>query len=211
MQLWEQFCRYYNNIYNSTFYNNSTIDDEFIIINGVSSEKMFTKKETKYKVISIGNFSTRYKYVENGNYIDSNNKLFNKNFIPIKNDLVMILNNKTQSLDILGKVILIDENDKYYINQRTMILRSKNNNGLKWYYIFKNIIFRRQIKKIANSGNQSYINISDVKLLFLPNINDINNKYFWLMEFIDKNQTYILKKINLLKKQKKYYLKEMFV
>ena len=36
-----------------------------------------------------------------------------------KGDLVMVLNDKTKTGDIIGSTILIDENDKYIYNQRS--------------------------------------------------------------------------------------------
>ncbi|WP_412032102.1 restriction endonuclease subunit S [Malacoplasma muris] len=223
LELYELFYKYYlNYIFNITkFIINkfSRIINIFDLINGKASEQMFTNNITNYKVISIGNFSPCSEYINDGNYINNNSILFDKKFIPKKDDLVMVLNDKTHKLDILGKVILIDANDSYYINQRTLIMRNKicDLNHI-YYHYFKSNEFRRIIHKIAQIGNQSYVNFSDISNIKIQEFNSRNVKELKINNIIKKCLSNIMKiqklleeKLKFMRVTKKYYQRKMFI
>ena len=67
--------------------------------------------------ISIGNYSMDGKYIDKGQRIELNSKTKTK--LLNKNDLVMVLNDKTKTGDIIGSTILIEEDNKYIYNQRS--------------------------------------------------------------------------------------------
>lgn len=52
-----------------------------------------------------------------------------------KNDLVMVLNDKTPNGNIIGRVILIDEDNKYVYNQRSqrIIVKNKFNSNFLFF------------------------------------------------------------------------------
>ena len=86
---------------------------------GTALEK-YTTTNGLYKFISIGNYSTYSTYLDNGIRIDLNNKT--KKQLLSKNDLVMILNDKTSSGNIIGRTLLIDKDNTYIYNQRSQRL-----------------------------------------------------------------------------------------
>ena len=74
---------------------------------GGTSLEEFSNLSGNYKFISIGNYSTDGQYIDNLQRIDGNNKSLTK-LLNI-DDLVMVLNDKTHSGDIIGSTILIDK------------------------------------------------------------------------------------------------------
>jgi len=130
--------------------------------NGRSMEHLFSQYG-KYKVISIGNYSLDSRYIDNKVRIDEKNFSEFMKFIPHKNDLTMILNDKTSTGEIIGRVLLIDESDRYVINQRTLrITLFKNASPLFFYYLLNSNIVRKSILDSAKPGTQIYINTPDV-------------------------------------------------
>ena len=83
---------------------------------GTSLESEFCE-DGNYKVISIGSYSEKSTYTDQGIRTHKNDKTEKR--ILNKNDLTMILNDKTSSGRIIGRVLLIDQNDTYVYNQRT--------------------------------------------------------------------------------------------
>ncbi len=78
--------------------------------NGIAQESLFNSIDG-YKIVSIGNYSQDGKYISTGTYIDRSLKSKIGKFILKKNDLAMILNDKTSVGTIIGRVILIDADD----------------------------------------------------------------------------------------------------
>ena len=108
--------------------------------NGKSLEQYFNSKDG-LKVISIGNYSPLGKFVITNTFIDRNYESKVKKFILKKDDLTMILNDKTAVGSIIGRVLLIDEDDRFVFNQRTMRLTCKSNYcPLFIYYKFRTTI-----------------------------------------------------------------------
>ena len=83
---------------------------------GTSIESEF-EENGKYKVISIGSYSETSKYNDQGIRCILSEKTVNK--ILNKDDLTMILNDKTASGNIIGSVLIIDKSGDYVYNQRT--------------------------------------------------------------------------------------------
>lgn len=115
-----------------------------------------------HNFISIGNYSTDGKYIDNGQRISLNDKTKAK--LLNKNDLVMVLNDKTASGDLIGSTILIEENDKYIYNQRSERLIAKENISSQYLWAFLNSEkFRNRIITISQGGTQIYVNFPSVK------------------------------------------------
>lgn len=130
--------------------------------NGMALEKYFNKQDG-LKVISIGNYSEAGKFVETNSYIDK--KYFNelKRFVLNKNDLTMILNDKTAVGTIIGKVLYIENDEKYIFNQRTMRLTSKANIDPKFlYFQINGSRTHRHIVGLSKPGTQIYVNTNDI-------------------------------------------------
>lgn len=129
--------------------------------NGMALEYLFNKYDG-YNVISIGNYSLNSKYLGNDTYISKTYKYQINKFIVKKDELTMILNDKTSSGEIIGRVLLIEEDDKYVINQRSLILAPKKHLSKYLYYYLNSDYCRRMVFKEAKPGTQIYINTGDV-------------------------------------------------
>ena len=136
--------------------------------NGIAQESLFNSIDG-YKIVSIGNYSQDGKYISTGTYIDRSLKSKIGKFILKKNDLAMILNDKTSVGTIIGRVILIDADDSYVMNQRTMRLTTKPQIESEYLYFLLNADFvHKRIVGSAKPGTQIYINTNDVLSFALP-------------------------------------------
>lgn len=143
--------------------------------NGTSLEKYFNDNDG-FKVISIGNYSPDGKFVITNTYIDRRLKSVVKNFILNKNELTMILNDKTAVGTIIGRVLLIENDDTYVFNQRTMRLIPKNGVLPKFLYFKLNSdAVHRKIVAASKPGTQIYVNTNDIvglEILIPQNIDE---------------------------------------
>jgi len=141
--------------------------------NGVTLEKYFNKK-AGFNVISIGNFSEEGKFIDDGNRISNKYYKKLKKFILHKDNLAMILNDKTSYGRIIGRAIYIDEDDKYIFNQRTMrIIPSEEIYPLFLYYRINSARTHNYIFNQSKPGTQIYINTQDViniPIIFPPTL-----------------------------------------
>ena len=100
------------------------LTDIGISMGGTAIESEFNP-DGKYKVISIGSYSEESKYRDQGIRAVYSKKTEKR--ILEKDDLTMILNDKTSTGKIIGRVLLIDEDNCYVYNQRTQrICLNKN-------------------------------------------------------------------------------------
>ena len=136
---------------------------EVIISKGGKALEKYSNENGTHKFISIGNYSENSKYFDNGKRIILN-KETEKQLLK-KDNLVMILNDKTQTGNIIGRTLLIEENNKYIYNQRNQKIECKNKFLPKYAYIFLNSQYRNNIIKNAQGGTQIYINFSTVENL----------------------------------------------
>lgn len=179
-------------------------------IGGTPLEK-FVSKYSAYKFISIGNYSVNGKYIDNGQRIELNEKTKTK--LLNQNDLVMVLNDKTSSGDIIGSSILIDEDNKYIYNQRSERITCKDNvlPLYLWHY-FNSKQFRKKVFSLAQGGTQIYINFSSIKsiLIKLPSIEE-QNKIANFLSSIDIKIEQAQKQLEKTKEFKKALLQHMFI
>lgn len=132
---------------------------------GTALEK-YTTTNGLYKFISIGNYSTYSTYLDNGIRIDLNNKT--KKQLLSKNDLVMILNDKTSSGNIIGRTLLIDKDNTYIYNQRSQRLICNTKIIIpSFLYFLLNSDFRKNIIKKVQGATQIYINYSTIEVMHL--------------------------------------------
>ena len=131
---------------------------------GTSIESEFTETG-KYKVISIGSYSETSKYIDQGIRATKTEKI--EKIILNKNDLTMILNDKTASGNIIGRVLLIDADDTYIYNQRTERIEVYENEYLpEFLYQLLNADNIRSKIICASQGNtQIYVNWSSISEL----------------------------------------------
>ncbi len=167
---------YYGNIINSGVkfknidgkWTSRKIGDIFYNYNGVSLESEVSN-EGKYKFISIGNYSSNGKYLDDNKRVLKNKKTSSK--ILNKDNLVMVLNDKTSNGIIIGSTILIEDDDKYIYNQRSEKLICKNEITplFAWYFLNSKKV-KNNIISLAQGATQIYFNFSSFKKssFFIP-------------------------------------------
>jgi type I restriction enzyme S subunit len=130
--------------------------------NGTAQEQYFNG-HGGYKVISIGNYSQEGKFVSTGSYIDKSHDQVIKKLILNKGDLTMILNDKTAVGTIIGRVLLIEKDREYVMNQRTMRLTSNGRVSSDYLHFLINSDFvHKTIVALAKPGTQIYVNTDDI-------------------------------------------------
>lgn len=184
------------------------IENVFDNVGGTSLEK-FVNENGKYKFISIGNYSKFGRYIDNNQRIDINEKSANK--ILNKNDLVMVLNDKTSTGDIIGSSILIEENNKYIYNQRSERLICKDNIYPKFaWQLLNSKYFRKKIVSLSQGGTQIYINFPIIKKInfFLPPLEE-QKKIAYILSTVDKKIAFVEENINATEELKKGLMQKL--
>ncbi|QMI85364.1 restriction endonuclease subunit S [Carnobacteriaceae bacterium zg-84] len=178
---------------------------------GTSIESEFDELG-KYKVISIGSYSETNQYTDQG--IRANKTKKTENRILNKNNLTMILNDKTASGNIIGRVLLIDSDNSYIFNQRTERIEVYENEYLpEFLYQFLNADNIRGKIICASQGNtQIYVNWTSIRELTyeIPVLKDEQRKIADLFNQLDNLIAFHQRKLNKLKTLKKAHLSEMF-
>ena len=184
---------------------------EYLSNKGGTALEKYVEDEGTHNFISIGNYSVDGNYIDTGQRINLNDKTQEK--LLNKNDLVMVLNDKTASGDLIGSTILIDEDNKYIYNQRSerLICNSAISPDFCWV-LLNSKMFRRKVFSIAQGGTQIYVNFSSVKNLEieLPHLKEqekIAHFIFNLNTKLNKEQ----EKLDMLLTYKKGLLQQMFI
>ena len=135
---------------------------------GTALEK-HVKDGASHHFISIGNYSVDGRYIDKSQRVEFNDKTKTK--LLNKNDLVMVLNDKTKTGDIIGSTILIDENNKYIYNQRSeRIVCSEGTDVLFFWFLLNSTPVRADVFGRSQGGTQIYVNFGALKsiVLYLP-------------------------------------------
>ena len=177
---------------------------------GTSIESEFNK-EGKYKVISIGSYSENSTYTDQGIRCNLTEKTQNR--ILNKNDLTMILNDKTAVGRIIGRVLLIEQDNSYVYNQRTERIEPNKNkyDPLFLYEMLNAPGIRSKIVRQCQGNTQIYVNwpvIANQKYK-IPELKEQKIIGFFLKD-LDHLITLHQRKLNQLKTLKKYFLQNMF-
>lgn len=176
---------------------------------GTAIEKYFDENG-KYKVISIGSYGLNSKYVDQ-NIRAKSNEITNERVVHA-GELTMVLNDKTANGTIIGRSLLIENDNEYVINQRTEIITPKENFNNKFAYTLLNGPFRNKVRRIVQGGTQIYVNYSSVEklTLFLPNIKE-QEKIGKFFNQLDSLIALHQRKLEHLELMKKGLLQQMFV
>ncbi|WHA10610.1 restriction endonuclease subunit S [Enterococcus montenegrensis] len=171
-------------------------------------EKYF-KEDGRYKVISIGSYGLDSKYVDQNIRAVSNEVTDGR--VVHNGELTMVLNDKTANGTIIGRSLLIEQDNQYIINQRTEIISPKENFDSEFAYTILNGPFREKVKRIVQGGTQIYVNYSAVEnlALELPCFEE-QQKIGTLFKQLDTTITLHQRKLDLLKQMKKGFLQKMF-
>ena len=100
----------------------------------------------------------------------------------------MILNDKTSSGRIIGRVLLIENSDLYVFNQRTQRIEpnTEKYDSLFLYEMLNAPLIRNKIFKSSQGNTQIYVNWSNIKELeyCVPNLQE-QKKLGYLFKQVD--------------------------
>ncbi|HBV81926.1 MAG TPA: restriction endonuclease subunit S [Lachnospiraceae bacterium] len=177
---------------------------------GTSIESEFSENGI-YKVISIGSYSEDNIYRDQGIRAVKSEKTLNR--ILNKGDITMILNDKTASGNIIGRVLLIEKSGVYVYNQRTeRIELDINNYDSQFIYTMLNAPqIRDKIIKQSQGNTQIYVNWSTISQTeyLVPHTKEqqqIGHYFRRLDHLITLHQ----RKFDEIKQLKKFMLQKMF-
>lgn len=128
---------------------------------GTSIESEFSE-DGIYKVISIGSYSEDSVYRDQGIRAIHSDKTTNR--VLNKGDITMILNDKTTSRNIIGRVLLIEEAGVYVYNQRTQRIEvySDKYDSQFIYTMLNAPKIREKIIKQSQGNTQIYVNWTNI-------------------------------------------------
>lgn len=177
---------------------------------GTSIESEFSE-DGIYKVISIGSYSEDSVYRDQGIRAVRSDKTANR--ILNKGDITMILNDKTASGNIIGRVLLIEESGVYVYNQRTERIEvdSSNYDSQFIYTMLNAPEIRNKIIKQSQGNTQIYVNWTTVSQTdyLVPQLSEqrrIGECFSNLDNLIALQQ----REVEALEKQKKAVMQKIF-
>ena len=177
---------------------------------GTSIESEFSE-DGIYKVISIGSYSENSVYNDQGIRAIKSDKTSNR--VLNKNDLTMILNDKTTSGNIIGRVLLIEKSGIYVYNQRTERIEININeyDPVFLYEMLNAPNIREKIIKQAQGNTQIYVNWSAIAMLdyMIPSKKE-QVKIGQFLHSISNIITLHQRKLEKIKIMKKSMLEKMF-
>ena len=177
---------------------------------GTSIESEFSE-DGIYKVISIGSYSENSVYNDQGIRAIKSDKTSNR--VLNRNDLTMILNDKTTSGNIIGRVLLIEESGIYVYNQRTerIEINLDEYDSVFLYEMLNAPNIREKIIKQAQGNTQIYVNWTAISLLkYMIPSKEEQVKIGEYLHSISNLITLHQRKCDDTKELKKYMLQKMF-
>ena len=170
--------------------------------NGKGHEDRQTKSG-KYELVNLNSISIDGGLKRSGKFIDDTTDTL------LKNDLVMVLSDVGHG-DLLGRVALIPENDRFVLNQRVALLRP--NSTVDPQFLFSYINANQKYFKSQGAG-MSQLNMSKGNVesftSFMPQKEE-QEKIGKLFNDIDNLITLHQRKLDKIKSLKEAYLFEMF-
>ena len=178
---------------------------------GTSIESEFSD-DGIYKVISIGSYSEQSKYNDQGIRAIHSDKT--KVRVLNKDDLTIILNDKTASGRIIGRALLIDKSGEYVYNQRTERIETdtKKYTANFLYQLLNAPNIRSKIIKQSQGNTQIFVNWTAIQNTEYDVPNKAEQiKLARLFDNIDNLITLHQHKLEKLKNMKKSLLNKMFI
>ena len=170
--------------------------------NGTGHEEK-QSESGKYELINLNSISIDGGLKPSGKFIDEETETL------LKDDLVMVLSDVGHG-DLLGRVAIIPENNRFVLNQRVALLRNNSSVDIKYLFSYINahqIYFKKQ------GAGSSQLNISRGSVenfeVLLPH-KDEQKKIGKYLSSIDNLITLHQRKYDRLKNLKKAYLEKMF-
>ena len=165
-----------------------------------------------YKVISIGSYSEESTYRDQGIRAKRSTKTMQR--ILNKDDLTMILNDKTAEGNIIGRVLLIEHSNEYVYNQRTERIEVNKElyDPVFLYEMLNAPCVREKIINHSQGNTQIYVNWSTISQIeyLVPNLEEQKV----IGQFLSRFSQALLKmheEIEKLKELKRGLLQQMFV
>ncbi|MCG3677503.1 restriction endonuclease subunit S [Aliarcobacter butzleri] len=159
----------------------------------------------KYELINLNSISIDGGLKHSGKFVNETESTLNEN------DLVMVLSDVGHG-DLLGRVALIPENNKFVLNQRVALLRPFNN--IIPQFLFYNINVNQKYFKMQGAG-MSQLNISKSSvesfISYIPSDLKEQQKIGNYFQKLDKQIELQQKELEKLKNIKKASLSKMFV
>ena len=158
----------------------------------------------KYELVNLNSISIDGGLKSSGRFVDEAQETL------LKDDLVMVLSDVGHG-DLLGRVALIPENNRFVLNQRVALLRVRDNTDVR--FLFSIINANQQYFKREGAGS-SQLNISrDSVENFIVNSPTVDEqkKIGTYFTNLDHLITLHQHKCNELREIKKYMLKNMFI
>ena len=177
---------------------------------GTSIESEFSE-DGIYKVVSIGSYSENSVYNDQGIRAIKSDKTCNR--VLNRNDLTMILNDKTTSGNIIGRVLLIEESGIYVYNQRTerIEINLDEYDPVFLYEMLNAPNIREKIIKQAQGNTQIYVNWTAISLLeYMIPSKEEQVKIGEYLHNISNLITLHQRKYEEMKTLKRYMLQKMF-
>ena len=158
----------------------------------------------KFELINLNSISISGGLKHSGKFIDEADDTLQKD------DLVMILSDVGHG-DLLGRVALIPEDDRFVLNQRVALLRPNATADPQFLFSYINA---HQYYFKAQGAGMSQLNISKGSvenfISFVPIIEE-QKKIGTFFKQLDDTIALHQRKLDLLKEQKKGFLQKMFV
>lgn len=160
--------------------------------------------EGKYELVNLNSISIDGGLKSSGKFINTVTRTLKKN------DLVMVLSDVGHG-DLLGRVAIIPENNRYVLNQRVALLGTNDQTDIKFLFSYINA-HQRYFKREGAGSSQLNISRGSVEKfeVLLPTI-DEQKQIGRYCSNIDSLITLHQRKLDKLKKLKAAYLNEMFV
>ena len=159
----------------------------------------------KYELINLNSISIDGGLKHSGKFVNETESTLNEN------DLVMVLSDVGHG-DLLGRVALIPENNKFVLNQRVALLRPFNN--IIPQFLFYNINVNQKYFKMQGAG-MSQLNISKSSvesfISYIPSDLKEQQKIGNYFQKLDNQIDLQRKELEKLKNIKKASLSKMFV
>lgn len=158
----------------------------------------------KYELINLNSISINGGLKHSGKFVDEADETL------LENDLVMVLSDVGHG-DLLGRVAVITENDKFVLNQRVALLRVRE--SAFPLFLFSYINHHQKYFKTQGAG-MSQLNISKSSVEdfteVVPKIKE-QQKIGIFFKKIDDAIAFHQQELDLLKQTKKAFMQKMFI
>ena len=167
------------------------LEDIIEFQNGYSfkSGNLLNKEEANtYPIFKMGNIlkGGGFNYSATKSWIKKEDAINLDKYLIKKGDLLMCMTDMKGNVALLGHTALMDEDDLFLLNQRVGLLRTSNNLGINYPYLYlltNHNTFLSNLRGRANSGVQVNLSTKAIKesVIVIPT-KDVNIKFNNIVE-----------------------------